>query len=309
MIKKQRNVSNNLGKNNTSNHEKIYKYIENKIGPTKKCNFGHKKGSKTGVKHEGPEDVCIRNFPLKGCSINENDEVVIKNGDGLQGFCRTCDTRRRRKRLDISREKNKGGYDTYEKEYGKITKKCSVCKKDKNIRECFKLSPSMECGIHNICNSCSKMYGESMGCRLIKYRPDSNFKYKKTEENQHDDHIMPLKYGGTNKEINHQLLPAKENLSKSATIPFKNVYDIPDELMCERWKPILQDAKKNNISITDFKSRISLAILEEQKYIYSKTDQEIEYIFKEYNKTNNKRINTKRAVEKFKKYCKDILHL
>ena len=120
---------------------------------------------------------------------------------------------------------------------------------------------------------------------------------------------MPLKYGGTNKEINHQLLSAKENLSKSATIPFKNVNDIPDELMCERWKPILQDAKKNNISITDFKSRISLAILEEQKYIYSKTDQEIEYIFKEYNKTNNKRINTKRAVEKFKKYCKDILHL
>jgi hypothetical protein len=308
-IKTQRKVSHRLGQNNTFNHEKIYKHLESKIGPSKKCNFGHTRGSKTGVKHEGPQDVLIRDFPLKGCSVTENDEIIIKSGDGLQGFCKVCDNRRRKKRIEMSREKNKGGYDTYEKEYGKITKKCSVCKEDKNVRECFKMSPGMECGIHNVCNECSKKYGESMGDRFIKYRPDGNFRYKKIEKNQHDDHIMPLKHGGTNKEANHQLLPAKENLSKSDTIPYNTVHEIPLEQMCERWKPILQKAQNENISMTDFKSRISYAILEEQEKIYSMTDEEIEDIFKQYNKNNNKRVNTKRAVEKFKTYCKEILKL
>ena len=308
-IKTQRKVSHQLGQNNTSNHEKIYKHIESKIGLTKKCNFGRIRGSKTGVKHEGPQDVPIRDFPLRGCSVTENGKINIKSGDGLQGFCRECDNRKRKKRLEMSREKNKGGYDNYEKEYGKITKKCSVCKEDKNVRECFNLSPGMECGIHNICLKCSKKYGESMGSRIIKYRPDGVFKYKKTEENQHDDHIMPLKYGGTNKEVNHQLLPVKENLSKSATIPYDAVHEIPLEQMCERWKPILQKAQNENISMTDFKSRISSAILEEQKKIYSMTDEEIENIFIQYNINNNRRVDTKRAVEKFKTYCKEILKL
>lgn len=308
MAKKQRNVSENLGKTHTTNHEIYYEYIKIKIGITKKCTFGHKVGSKTGVKHEGIEDVPITHFELKGCSLSENGEVIITNGDGLQGFCKTCSSRRRKMRLKMSREKNKG-YDTYEKEYGKDTKKCSMCKEEKNIRKCFILSPGMECGIHNKCNDCSKKYGDSMGNRLINYRPDGNFKYKKTEKNQHDDHIMPLVYGGTNKEVNHQLISAKENLSKSSTIPFETIHDIPEILMCERWKYILEEAKKDNISMTEFKSRISCAILEEQKTIYSMTDEEIEDIFKTYNKTNNRKINTKRAVEKFRIYCKEILNL
>lgn len=309
MSKNQRTVSKSLGKNNTLNHEKIYAHIESNIGKTKKCTFGHKRGSKTGVKHEGEQQVPIREFELKGCSIGENEEVIIKGGDGLQGFCTCCSKRRRKMRLEMSRKKNEGGYDTYEKEYGKSTKKCSVCEQEKNVRDCFKLSPGMECGIHNICNDCSKVYGESMGDRLIKYRPDGNFKYKKTEvnQNQHDDHIMPLAFGGTNNAINHQLIPAKENLSKSSTIPFENVHDIPDSLLCERWKHILQDAKNENISMTDFKSRISAAILNEQKKIYLMEDDKIEEIFKMYNKENNRRVDVKRCVEKFKKYCEQIL--
>ncbi len=305
--KNQRTVSKNLGKNNTADHEKIYDHIEKNSGATKKCTFGHKCGSKTGVKHEGPEDVPIRDYHLKGCSI-KNGKVSIKSGDGLQGFCKHCERLRRSKRLEMSRENNKdGGYDKYEKDYGKNTKKCSSCEQEKNVRDCFKLSPGMECGIHNSCNDCSRAYGDSMGDRLIKYRPDGNFKYKKTEKNQHDDHIMPLAYGGTNEEVNHQLLSSKENLNKSSTIPYKNVNEIPLENMCERWRPLLEKAKSENISMTDFKSRIFTAIAEEQKYIYSKTDAEIELIYKEYNKKNNRRVDPKRCVEKFKKYCKEIL--
>jgi hypothetical protein len=306
---KQRDVSEKLGKNITNKHEIIYNFIEREIGKTKKCRFGHSRGSSTGVKHEGPEDVMIRNFELCSIEINEKGEVVIKKGDGLQGFCKDCSSRRRRRRLEIARENNKGGYDTYEKKYGKNTKCCSICKEEKSIRENFILSPGMECGLHNICKECSTKYGESMGDRLIKYRSDGNFKYKKREENQHDDHIMPLAYGGSNKEINHQLISARENLSKSSTIPYNNVNEIPLEQMCERWKPILEDAKKEMITITEFKSRISCAILEEQKKIYSMTDEEIEDIFKEYNKENNRRSNTKRCVEKFKVYCREILKL
>ena len=300
ILSKQRKVSEKLGKNITSKHEKIYSYIESKIGPMKDCMFGHIRGSKTGIKHEGEKSVLIKDFELKGCNINELGEVIINNGDGLQGFCRDCSKKRRKKRLEMSREKNKNGYDTYENEYGKKTKQCSLCNEEKEIRDNFKLSPGMECGIHNICIECSKKYGESMGDRLIKYRPDGNFKYKKTEENQHDDHIFPLAYGGTNEELNHQIISAKENLSKSSTIPFETVIDIPESLMCERWRPILREAKTEMISMIQFKSRISSAILEEQKKIYSMTDEKIEEIFKQYNKDNNRRVNTTRTLENLK---------
>lgn len=209
----------------------------------------------------------------------------------------------------MSREKNKDGYNTYESEYGKSTKKCSICNDEKDIRDHFKLSPGMECGLHNICNECSKRYGDSMGDRLIKYRPDGNFKYTKTQENQHDDHIIPLAYGGSNEAINHQLISSKANLSKSSTIPFDSVFQINPLLLSSRWRHILYTAQQEKTSITVFKSRISSAIFEEQKYIYSMTDEEIEDIFNDYNISNNRRINTKRALGKFKKYCKEILKL
>lgn len=95
--------------------------------------------------------------------------------------------------------------------------------------------------------------------------PDGNFKYAKTEKNQHDDHIMPLAYGGTNEEINHQILSSRENLSKSSSIPFENIMDINPLLLCSRWRPILYTAQREKINITVFKSRMSYAIREEQK--------------------------------------------
>jgi len=307
MFNKQRKVSEKLGKNNTTNREKYYNHIKSLYGSTNKCNFGHVCGSTSGVKHEGPKYLPITDFDLKGCSIGENGEVIIKSGNGLQTQCRNCSSKRRKWRSETNREYNKDkGFEVYEKEHGK-TKNCSICKMEKNVRESFNLSLTMKCSIHNVCIDCTKKYGDSMGDRLIKYRPDGNFKYKKTEKGQHDDHIMPLKYGGTNEAVNHQLLPAKENLSKSSKIPYETVHEIPLEQMCERWKPILQKAKKENIEMVIFESRISLAIEEEQKIIYYMTDEEKEGVFKKYNKNNNRRIKTKRAVEKFKTYCKNIL--
>jgi hypothetical protein len=39
------------------------------------------------------------------------------------------------------------------------------------------------------------------------------------------------------------------------------------------------------------------------------TDGEIETIFNQYNKNNNRRVGVKRGAEKFKTYCKEILKL
>jgi len=309
----QRKVSKNLGRNNTHDHERIYNHIETIIGKTKECNFGHVRGSNTGVKHEGEPKVPIREFETKGVSVSDSGDVIIKKGDGLQGFCKICSKRRRRKRLEMSKEKNKDGYKAYEKNYNKTTKVCSQCKQDEPMTN-FNLSPGMECGLHNVCKKCSKEYGESVGDRFIKYRPDGKYTYKKTAINQHDDHHMPLAFGGTNEKVNHRLIPKEDNLSKSSNIPYNDVNDIPEELLCERWRPILKNVKEEKggcgeESITLFKSRISAARLEENKIIFAMEDSKIEDVFKKYNKKYNYRKNTKRCVDKFKQYCSKILKL
>lgn len=300
----QRKIKGLLGVVNTRHHELLYTEIERKNGSHKRCNFGHTRGSKTGVKHEGNKILPIRDFELKSATITSSGKYDIK-GDGLQNFCRTCSSRRRRVRIEQSRDINKGGYDVYIKRYGKHTRKCSICKEEKNIHF-FKLSPSMESGIHNVCNVCSKKYGESVGDRIIKYRPDGRFVYKKTADDQHDDHIFPLSYGGTNKKINHQLISSTENLAKSNTIPFNNINDINPDLLSQRWLPILTKAKIEDISVMLLKSRLTKAIRDEQEYLMSKTDDQLESVFTEYNIVNNYRRNTKRSVIKFRNFMRTI---
>ena len=305
---KQRTVSETLGRNNTHHHEEIYKEIEKKIGPTLICNFGNTRGSKTGVKHEGSNPIPIRDFELHGVSISPENNIQIK-GSGLQGFCKTCSKRRRRARIDMARQENTGGYETYKQKYGKDTHKCSICKIEKSVEDNFKLSPGMECGLHNICNDCSKTYGESVGDRWIIYRPDGNFKYKKLENGQHDDHIFPLACGGSNEEFNHQLLSAKDNLEKSSTIQFNTVHEINPLLLSERWRQILLDGQRENIDIHMLESRLRNAILREQTELYGKTDEELLEYFEQYNRRWNGRKSSERAIQKFRKYCKDIKKL
>jgi hypothetical protein len=304
---KQRNVNSRLGKNITRDHEEIYNEIEKKVGPTKSCNFGFKKGSKTGVKHEGEQILPIQNFELRNAYKKENGEITIK-GDGLQGFCRDCSKRRRRVRLETSRAENVGGYDTYKTKYGKETYECSICKIEKTIEENFKLSPGMECGLHNICNNCSKTYGQSVGDRWIIYRPDGSFKYKKMEANQHDDHIFPLALGGSNEEINHQLLSAKENLQKSSAIHFNDIMDISPLLLSERWRSILVECQESNVEMHILESRLRKAIRDEQEVLY-KDELKLKSAFEDYNKQLNLRRNVKRAIEKFRDYCTKVLKL
>lgn len=319
---KQRTVNIDLGKNITKHHDIIYDEIEKKIGCTKKCNFGHKIGSKTGVKHEGDENVKIRDFELKGVKYDDKNKIVVfdKGSDGLQGFCKICSKRRRKKRLETQKEilKNKSPEEVhkyYKDKYGKETKKCSRCNEELNIIE-FNISIGMECGLHNICKKCSLEYGNSVGDRWLIYLPDGTFNYNKNikksissktkdesdDENNliiHDDHIFPISLGGSNNEINHQLLDSKKNISKSNNIDFENIQDIKNEMISERFQHLLMSSK----NIYDLKIKLEKAIYDDILLRSKKSNDELEKIYDDYCKKYNLRRDIKRAVKKFRKFC------
>ena len=247
-------------------------------------------------------------FNFNNISIVDGVPVITK-GDGLQHACRDCDNRRRKRRIEMAREQNllNDPFEMYKKKYG-LTRPCSRCKEHK-IPEEFNPSPSMENGLHNMCKTCCKHYGESVGDRWIVYMPDGNFKYKKTAQNMHDDHIFPLACGGSNKEINHQLISSKENLKKSAKIEFTSVHDIDKHLLSKRWRPILKESKKQNASIRILECALRKAIHNERVARYHLSDEELRKQFTAYNKKWNKRCNVDRAIVKYRKYCKEILKL
>jgi hypothetical protein len=281
-LTKQRAVSTALGKNVIKDHTAIYNEIEKKIGATKKCTFGHTRGSKTGVKHEGSIDVPIREFELRGATINEDNTVTITGGDGLQGFCKVCSTRRRGARINAEKESKQG-------------------KTTETLAE-FNLSISMECGLHNTCKVCMYEYGSSVGDRWIIYMPDGNYKYDKKDKDQHDDHIFPLSLGGSNEQINHQLLSSTENLEKSNDIKhFVSIESINPEMLSSRYRASLSEATDINSLKIILSQYVYKDILERSKL----SDSELLDVYKKYCEKYNLRRDAERAVKKFREYCKE----
>jgi len=241
---------------------------------------------------------------LKGASLNENG-VIINNGDGLQGFCRKCSLRRRRARLD--KEKNEKKDKTqeeihilYKEKYNTDTKKCSRCEKHKYLPE-FNLSIGMECGLHNMCKLCCYEYGSSVGDRWIIYLPDGNYKYNKHLENEHDDHIFPLSLGGSNEEINHQIIGSIENLQKSNDISqFISIDKINPELLSIRYRKALYETT----NLQELKITLNQYIYDDIMVRNNMNDAELYNIYKKYCQENNLRRNINRAVRKFRDYCK-----
>lgn len=303
VLQKQRIVNKNLGKNITKDHTIIYDEIENKFGETKKCRFGIR-GGKTNVKHEGNENVPIRDFEIKGVKINESGDVVIQ-GDGLQGFCRTCSKLYRRARMERERNEKQNKtpdeiYTLYEEKYKKNTKKCSRCEINKTIGE-FNISISMECGLHNMCKICTYEYGSSVSDRWILYMPDNgDYKYKKEQSDTHDDHIFPLSLGGSNGPKNHQLLNAKVNIQKSNDILcFETIDKINPEMLSVRFRKALIEAT----DISNLKILLNRYIYEDIAERSRLNDEELASVYKKYCETNNLKRDEKRAVKKFREYC------
>lgn len=302
--KKQRSVNKKLGKNITNDHIKIYDEIEKKIGATKRCTFGHKKGSKTGVKHEGCSDVPIREFELR-CAYFIETTFIIETGDGLQGFCRRCSQQRRQARIAKERFEKKDKtpeeiYELYKEKYNTDLKKCSRCETLKELFE-FNLSIGMECGLHNMCKLCSYEYGSSVGDRWIIYMPDGNYKYNKHSKNMHDDHIFPLSLGGSNEQINHQLISSIDNLKKSNDIlHFISVDKINHSLLSCRYRNLLLEST----DLTNLKLRLHTSVYNDILFRSKLDDVELYNVYKNYCEKNNLRRDINRAVLKFREYCK-----
>jgi 5-methylcytosine-specific restriction endonuclease McrA len=303
--KKQRVVNKHLGKNITKDRDKIYAVIEKIIGPTKKCNHGHIRGSKTGIKHEGCCDVPIRNFELRGARVGEDGKVIIENGDGLQGFCKECSQKRRKARIAKEKSEKQGKtpeqiHELYKEKYHSDVKKCSRCKQFKQLHE-FNVSAGMECGLHNMCKLCCYEYSSSMGDRWIVHMPDGNYKYNKQCKDQHDDHIFPLSLGGSNEEINHQMLSSEENLKKSNGLHhFISLDKINPQLLSLRYRHVLSEAADLN----DLKIRLSQSVHNDIITRRNLDDTELYTVYKNYCEKNNLRRNIIRAIKKFREYCK-----
>lgn len=189
----------------------------------------------------------------------------------------------------------------YIKEYGIETIKCSQCKDDISVNN-FPISKGMERGLHNMCYVCSSSYGNSVGGRWILYLPDGNYKYKKINKDDHDDHIFPSSYGGSNNECNHQLIKDIINLKKSDSIEFENISDINKNLLSERFQHHIDKCT----NIIELKSCLRKQIYNEWIDRSKMTDNDLEKLFNDYTKKNNVRYDCERAVRMFRVFVKKI---
>ena len=304
----QRNVRDTLGRNAIRYHNRIYDLLGQKRGShTKICAYGTKKGDKYGIKHDGDSELSIRNFSLRGTSLGENGELHIQgSGDGLQGFCKDCETKRRHARMQYHRQMFRTMTDDairnwYRERYRCTTKCCSRCKTDLEVGQ-FSISRGMETGLHNQCQRCVRLISSSVGDRDIIYMPDApHVRVAKHHHSTdlHDDHIMPLSLGGSNDLINHQLLHSAENIHKSNKLDhFSCVRDIDPMLLSERYRRVLEDAS----DLKDLESRLTYTVHQDIMTRYQMNDRDLATLYREYFHTYNLRRCPERAVKKLREF-------
>jgi len=317
----------NLGLNRSKDREKIFQYIENILRIKEKtCSRGNSKNKKINFEHTGRNPQPIRNFNLLNAIINLNGEAIIKSKDGLQSNCKDCE--RKFRNLRTLRSKNKYEkmspeeiYSHYKKNWGEF-KGCSICDPGKKkIRpEEVPISRGMETGLHNTCKKCSKSYSESVGGRWIIYSVDGHQVLKITDKdscktcgskkNLHKDHIFPVSKGGTDNKENLQVLCRTHNLSKSDTIispAIKNLKDIKNKMVCERYWSTLEKARKEKWLIIKFESEITKEVKEFILWKKNLSDVELSIFFENEKARNNRKHSIPHAVKKFREYCETAI--
>jgi hypothetical protein len=303
---KQR-VHENLGFNQTKDHDLLYDYIENTLNIThKRCCMGCR-GNKYNVMHTGDRILPIRQFRLFKIHVDKDGNIDCKNKCPLQGNCIDCDNKWRQCRLNDSRDKRAGLskadiYQMYVKDYGNV-KTCSMCKEQLSPYN-FSLSIGMECGLHNTCKECVKLYSSAVSDRNIIYLTDGSYKlFKGTDPNASDDHIFPVSLGGSNYQQNHRVLDRTENIKKSNKLMFSNLEEITDAMLNDRFVHLLHDAKEKKLSLDEFKIIMAKAVHDDIVQRYSMEESDIRSMYQQWNKKNNTRQNVDRCIKKLNQYA------
>lgn len=280
-MKSQRKTK-NLGLNTAKTQDESYAELEAQ-NPNARCSDG---------KHEGERTLPVHNFYLN------------KAGKGLQGACITCQKKRRADRIKRSRDKFEGKNkqeicDIYCKTYGP-TKTCSKCNESKSPSD-FRISISMETGLHNHCILCSSGNSQGNGgLRDFILMPEKDgIKYTKKDKCERCggtdklavDHILPIAKGGTDCIPNKQTLCVHCNSKKNDTIDCV----VGPELLCNRYKDEPLDFTDN----TALSRILSKKVFEHrQKNFDTASREDIRNIIKEYAKTYNLGHNLDRIVIK-----------
>lgn len=313
-MKKQRNTR-NLGINRSRTKEDIYLYIEKNYGKKKRCSRTSSK-NKFGLGHIGKNPLPIRNFALllDKCTFSKTGKILSCSKIPLQSACIECDRKYRRGRIEAARSTFKNMSDDAIREYYILNYgplfKCSVCGKSMAPIN-FSISRSMETGLHNQCIRCSKEYSEAVGNRWIVYSPQGRNRKRMEEisilKNPSKDHIWSLSKGGSDNEENIIFIERNSNSSKSNSIPSEIKYpiDLKKEMVSKRYWPILEEAIRDSWNIEKLDRALSKAVNDLIRKKSAMSDKELRRFFENEKKVNNTKHNTKRAVKKFREYCKN----
>lgn len=292
-MKKKRKVSVNLGRTQGRYADGLYKKIIEKEGYTRTCPFYG--GKKYPQFNPFSHNKLNLNFPNPHVPVEEFDFMKKGGKWSLQAYCKVCYKAYRDARIGKARStwKNKNGSvmtdnqirSWYRKNVGP-TMICSVCEKELDPAM-FRISKSMEKGLHNLCFECEA--GSSISVRERQWLSDGDWNswsaiaqelHRKEKvkcagwsrsvmfgyclifdkgKNMHADHIIPLRAGGIHDAKNFQPLCSQCNIKKSDQIDPNIKISMIKKLIGKDYTNVINS--NNSISIQTIERKLKARVI------------------------------------------------